>query len=142
MIRASLHPDGLASRIANLGQWRALDGLKATMMRASNDRTRETPMIIVHASATAIDGNLEELLAESRAHVARSLTEPGCISHEVTQGVNDPNRLVFAERWADMDALQTHFEVEGSREFGAAVARLTGGAFTLEMYEAEELTGP
>ncbi len=99
-------------------------------------------MIIVHGTATATEGNRDELLEASRAHVARSLTEPGCLSHEVTVGADDPNRLVFIERWADMDSLQAHFEVEGSREFGAAVARLTGGAFTLELFEAEELAGP
>ena len=99
-------------------------------------------MIIVHGSATAAEGNLDELLEASRAHVARSLTEPGCLSHEVTVGADDPNRLVFLERWQDMAALQAHFEVPASREFGAAVARLTDGAFTLEMFEAEELAGP
>ena len=102
----------------------------------------ERPMIIVHGSATATEGNRDELLEESRAHVARSLTEPGCLSHEVTVGADDPNRLVFLERWEDMAALQAHFEVPASRDFGAAVARLTGGAFTLEMFEAEELAGP
>ncbi|MCB0864891.1 MAG: antibiotic biosynthesis monooxygenase [Solirubrobacterales bacterium] len=99
-------------------------------------------MIIVHGTATATEGNLGELLDASRAHVARSLTEPGCISHEVTQGVDDPNRLVFIERWQDMDALEAHFTVPASAEFGATVARLTAGAFTLEMFEAEELAGP
>lgn len=99
-------------------------------------------MIIVHGTATASEGNLDALLEASRAHVARSLTEPGCISHEVTQGVDDPNRLVFVERWADMDALQTHFNVPDAHEFGAAVLTLTNGTFTLEMFEAEVVEGP
>ena len=99
-------------------------------------------MIIVYGTATATEGNADELLEESRAHVARSLTEPGCLSHGVTRDVDDPNRLVFIERWEDMDALQAHFEVPASREFGAAVARLTEGTFSLEMFEAEELAGP
>ena len=96
-------------------------------------------MIVVIGTATAASGQCDELLAASKAHVARSLQEPGCLSHEVTQGADDPNRLVFVERWEDMAALQAHFEVPASRDFGAAILRLTDGAFSLELFEASPL---
>ena len=68
-----------------------------------------------------------------------SRAEPGCIEHGVTIDANDGLRLVFFERWADLDALLVHFRVPASREFGAQAARLATRPPDLAAYDATEL---
>lgn len=92
-------------------------------------------MIIVTGSLTARVDTLDELTAESLAHVARSRVEDGCISHGVAIDCEDPLRLVFYERWRDRAALEAHFTQPGSAEFLAAVRRLASGAGSIETYE-------
>lgn len=96
-------------------------------------------MIIVTGSIQARADTLEELRRLSLEHVARSRAEPGCLEHVVAADVNDGLRLVFFERWADLDALLAHFKVPASREFGAQAARLAARPPELAAYEASEL---
>lgn len=96
-------------------------------------------MIIVTGSIQARADTLEELRRLSLEHVARSRAEPGCLEHGVAADVNDGLRLVFFERWADLDALLAHFKVPASREFGAQAARLAARPPELAAYEASEL---
>lgn len=96
-------------------------------------------MIIVTGSIQARADTLEELRRMSLEHVARSRAEPGCLEHGVAADVNDGLRLVFFERWADLDALLAHFKVPASREFGAQAARLAARPPELAAYEASEL---
>ena len=71
-------------------------------------------MIIVLGGVSIKEGRLVEALQISRAHVARSRLEPGCIEHGVHQDAENPGRLVFVERWESMASLQTHFAVPES----------------------------
>ena len=96
-------------------------------------------MIIVTGSIQARVDTFDEVRRLSIEHVARSRAEPGCIEHGVTIDANDGLRLVFFERWADMDALLAHFEVPTSREFGAQAAKLAARPPDLAAYDATEL---
>lgn len=96
-------------------------------------------MIIVTGTIHARADTIDEVRRISLEHVARSRQEPGCIEHGVTVDVDDSLRLVFFERWADMAALQAHFKVPASREFGAQAAKLAARPPELAAYEASEL---
>jgi len=96
-------------------------------------------MLIVTGSLSARADTLDALLKASLEHVARSRGEPGCLEHGVAIDANDGLRLVFFERWADRAALDAHFKVPASREFGALVARLSARPATLSVYEASEV---
>ena len=96
-------------------------------------------MLIVTGSIAARADTIDELRRASLEHVARSRGEPGCLEHGVATDVNDVLRLVFFERWADRAALDAHFKVPASREFGAAAARLSARPPTLELYDAREI---
>ena len=96
-------------------------------------------MIIVTGSAIARDGADAEMEKISLEHVLRSRTEPGCISHEVSRDVEQPHRFVFVERWTDMAALQVHFRVEASRQFGKNLAQLSDGKFEMTVYQADAI---
>lgn len=94
-------------------------------------------MIIVTGSAIAREGADAEMQRISVEHVLRSRAEPGCISHEVSRDVQQPNRFVFVERWADMVALQVHFRVSATRQFAKAMAELAGGQLEMTVYQSD-----
>lgn len=95
-------------------------------------------MIIVTGSITARADAREALQAVAQAHVRRSRTVAGCLTHEVLTDVDDPLRLVFIETWSDMASLQAHLATPETRGFGAMAAELGGGP-QLTIYEANVL---
>ena len=94
-------------------------------------------MILVVGSVIVQPGRLEEALALSLEHVLRSRAEPGCITHGVHQDAENPQRLVFVEEWADAAALQVHFRVPASRQFGKALGALAVEPPTMQVFQAE-----
>jgi quinol monooxygenase YgiN len=96
-------------------------------------------MILVIGSVTVGENSRAEALRHSQAHVGRSRSEPGCLSHEVTIDAENPNRLLFVERWDTMEDLERHFQVPGSSEFVAAMALLATVGQDLQLYESEEI---
>lgn len=99
-------------------------------------------MIIVLGSVVAQAGREAEALRLSEEHVARSRAEPGCLAHAVHRDVENPQRLVFVERWASQEALWAHFQVPASRAFGKALAALAVGAPTIELFDASTVAVP
>jgi quinol monooxygenase YgiN len=88
-------------------------------------RVRPVPgEIIVTGAVVGSDTTIDALLAAALAHVRRSRTEPGCLSHHVYRDAEEPNRLFFFERWADRAALDAHFAVPASLEFVARLREL------------------
>ena len=94
-------------------------------------------MIIVTGHAIAREGADEAMQKLAVEHVLRSRAEPGCVSHEVSRDVQQPQRFVFVERWRDMAALQAHFQVEASRQFAKSMAQLSDGRPEMAIYQAE-----
>ena len=93
-------------------------------------------MILVTGSVLARPDCIDQALAVSLAHVRRSRTEPGCISHNVSRDAENPLRLVFVEEWQDHATLMTHFGVAGSRAFIAALQPLVAEAPKMQVYSA------
>jgi len=81
-------------------------------------------VILVVGSVVVRDGKLAEAVSLSRAHVTRSRSEPGCLLHSVHQDIENPNRLVFVEKWAEGESLRKHFLVPESRAFAKALSSL------------------
>jgi quinol monooxygenase YgiN len=96
-------------------------------------------VIIVTGSVQARPDALDEVLRLSLEHVHRSRAEPGCLLHSVHRDVEDPNRLVFIEHWADRAALDAHFQVPASGAFVTGLRGLTTAPPTIEIYEATQL---
>jgi quinol monooxygenase YgiN len=93
-------------------------------------------VIIVTDSVQARPDARDDVLRLSLEHVHRSRLEPGCLLHSVHYDVEDPNRIVFIEHWADRDALDAHFDVPASGAFVAGLRDLTAASPTIEIYEA------
>jgi quinol monooxygenase YgiN len=98
-------------------------------------------MIIVTGAVKSKPGALQEVLRLSLEHVRRSRLEPGCLLHSVHQDVEDANRVVFVEHWADRDALMTHFGVAESRAFAKALNALAIERPTLHTFDVIQ-SGP
>jgi quinol monooxygenase YgiN len=96
-------------------------------------------MVIVLGSIVARPDTFSELLKLSQAHVARSRTEPGCLSHAVHQDTEHAQRLVFVETWADRAALAAHFQVPASRAFVKALGALVSEPPRISVYDATPL---
>jgi quinol monooxygenase YgiN len=96
-------------------------------------------MIVVTGSVTARPETFEEARRLSLAHVHRSRSEPGCISHAVHVDCENPLRLVFFEQWADRAALLAHFAVPASRDFVRALQPLAASATSMDIYDATKV---
>ncbi len=94
-------------------------------------------MILITGHAIAKPEYLSEALRISLEHVHRSRMEPGCLSHAVSQDVENPNKLVFVEQWADAEAVKAHFAVPASRVFGKALYRMAMEAPVIEIFYAQ-----
>lgn len=66
-------------------------------------------MIHLIATITIRPGSLETVVAAARPCLEATRAEAGCISYELFQSVEEPEKLVFVERWKDRAALTAHF---------------------------------
>lgn len=97
-------------------------------------------MIIVLGSVVVQQGSMDDALEQSQAHVARSRAEPGCIAHDVYSDPENPQRLVFVERWSDQAALAEHFKVPASRQFVMALGALVAEPPSMSIFDAEQVS--
>ena len=95
---------------------------------------------MITASVDIQPQHLAEALDLSLQHVRRSREEPGCVSHGVSQDAEDPNRLLFLERWADREALDRHFAVPEARAFARRLGELASAPAQMTVYTAEPAT--
>ena len=97
-------------------------------------------MIVVTGSIRAKAEHADEVERLAIEHVERSRTEPGCLLHSVHRDVEEPDRLVFLEHWADLEALRAHFAVPASTAFAREVAALAVDRPELAVYEAQQVS--
>jgi quinol monooxygenase YgiN len=94
-------------------------------------------MIVVTGHVIASEANRAEMLRIALEHVHRSRAEPGCVEHGVYVDAENPLKLHFFERWADLDAIRAHFAVPGSRTFAKQLRALAADAGKMYVLEAE-----
>lgn len=94
-------------------------------------------MIIVTGYVIASEATRPEMLRIALEHVHRSRAEPGCIEHGVYVDAENPMKLHFFERWADLDAIRAHFAVPESRAFAKQLRSLAADAGKMYVYEAD-----
>ncbi|WP_138757243.1 putative quinol monooxygenase [Modestobacter altitudinis] len=84
-------------------------------------------MLIILSSATATPGRRDELIAAARAIAAVTRSDRGCLSYDFAADLDDPDRVLGVEVWADRAALDEHMGHDHSREFLAAVPGMVTG---------------
>ena len=87
-------------------------------------------MIYSVVSMTIKPGKMEAFLAESRKVRPLVLAEDGCLMYDYTREIDsgsdrqepiDPNRVTLFEKWASLEALETHSAMPHMTEFVARV---------------------
>ena len=96
-------------------------------------------MIIITGNVLTNAETRAELEAICVAHSQRSRAEPGCIAHNVHEDCENKDLLVFIEKWADADAVKTHFAVPESGGFVAKLRELASVPPTIEIYSSQEV---
>ena len=96
-------------------------------------------MIIITGSVQSKPDTHQELVAICIEHSARSRAEQGCIAHNVHVDCENPERLVFLERWADAAAVKAHFAVPASGDFVKNLARLAATPPEMTIFSAEAI---
>jgi quinol monooxygenase YgiN len=66
--------------------------------------------VVVVGSFNARPGKEAEAVEAFKALVEPTHREEGCILYALHQGVDDPRRLAFIERWASRELLDAHLE--------------------------------
>lgn len=96
-------------------------------------------MVIVLGSIIVKEGRVEEALKISQQHVNRSRNEPGCIAHDVHIDSENPQRLVFVEKWSDHASLSLHFKESTSIEFVNKIKEIVTHSPEMTIYDATQL---
>ncbi|TRY29744.1 putative quinol monooxygenase [Aliiglaciecola sp. M165] len=96
-------------------------------------------MIIITGRVHIRENCLQDALALCLRHVEHSRAEDGCISHAVTQDVEQPKKLFFFEQWRDNDAVQAHFALPTSQQFVKNLSPLCESHPELTVYQAEKV---
>lgn len=92
--------------------------------------------IVVVGSFAARPGKEEDAVAAFRGLVEPTHREDGCILYALHQGLEDPQKLVFIERWASAAAHDAHMESAHIKDFLTRVEDLFGDNAQITRYVA------
>jgi quinol monooxygenase YgiN len=92
-------------------------------------------MIIVLARAEIDPEHLEPMREAARAMVAASRAEPGCREYVFSEELDAPGTLRVVERWASMEALESHFEEPHMARFQQALRDHPPRSLEIEVFE-------
>lgn len=97
-------------------------------------------MIVITGHVILTPEHRERMIALGAGHSARSRGEAGCLGHRCHVDVEQPDRLVFVEEWADIAAVRAHFAVPASAAFVAEMRALSPQPPVIRIYTAEDIT--
>jgi quinol monooxygenase YgiN len=92
--------------------------------RTLGDGVRWRAMIVVTGRVHIAPQNRERFIEVSTEMCRRSREEQGCAGYRVYADLEQDDRYVYVEQWADDDALQRHFAEAHTGAFLAALVPL------------------
>ena len=92
-------------------------------------------MLVVQSSASAAPGRRDELVAAAREVAAATRADPGCLAYSFSADVEDPDRILGVEVWADRTALDQHMGHAHTEHFLAIVPDLVAGQPMMDVHE-------
>jgi quinol monooxygenase YgiN len=84
-------------------------------------------MILVTGRVRVTAEDRERFVALATEMCRRSRDEDGCGGYRVYADLEQADRYVFVEEWADEDALQRHFREQHTREFMRGLGSVLAG---------------
>jgi quinol monooxygenase YgiN len=94
-------------------------------------------MLIVNGDATAAAGRRNELIAAARAVAAATRKDHGCLAYSFAADVENPDRVLSIEIWADRSALDAHLGHEHTAEFMSVAPGLVAGEPAMAFYDVD-----
>ncbi len=92
-------------------------------------------MLVVLSSAVAAPGRRDRLVEAARAVAAATRLDDGCVSYHFAADLDDPDRVLGVEVWADRAALDQHMAHDHTQAFLAAVPDLITGEPTSAFHD-------
>jgi quinol monooxygenase YgiN len=98
-------------------------------------------VLIVLATLPGKPEKRAELTAALTKAAAASRGDAGCLSYAFHVDLEDPDRFVSVETWADQASLDAHFQTPHLAELLAAAPDLLAGPPVIETYPAPDPQG-
>ncbi len=92
-------------------------------------------MVIFLGRARVRAEALEAVLAACREMIAQTPSEPGCISYHGHQVIDDPQSIVFVEKWASRAEMDAHLAAPHTQAFLGQIAAAVLAPPVLESYD-------
>ena len=91
-------------------------------------------MVIVVAILQVAEGKGNEVVEEFKKLVVKVRQDPGTISYNINQAIDNPDKILVYEKYEDMDALKYHGGTEHFKAFGQATRHLFAGRADITLY--------
>lgn len=95
-------------------------------------------MLIVIGDANAAPGRRDELVAAARAVTAATRGDSGCLAYSFASDVENPDRILSIEVWADRAALEEHMGHAHTEQFMEAAPGLVAGEPVMSFYDVPD----
>ena len=98
-------------------------------------------MLVVVGDATAAPGRRDELVAAARAVAAAARADRGCLAYSFAVDLEDEDRILSVEVWADRSALDEHMTHDHTHEFLRVAPGLVAGQPAMSFYDVPDGAG-
>jgi quinol monooxygenase YgiN len=92
-------------------------------------------MLIVIGDATAAPGRRDALVTAARAVAEATRRDHGCLAYSFAADIEDEDRILSIEIWADQAALDAHLDHAHTAEFLAVAPGLVAGEPVMAFYD-------
>jgi quinol monooxygenase YgiN len=99
-------------------------------------------MLIVIGDAIAAPGRRDELVAAAREIAGVTRGDRGCLAYSFAADVEDENRILSIEIWADQAALDEHMTHDHTQQFLRVAPSLVCGEPVMSFHEVPQDAGP
>ena len=94
-------------------------------------------MLLIQGWLKLATGEFDKVADETRAMVAATNAEDGCIHYSFSRDIGDPDLIHIAERWRDAEALGAHGKSAHMATFNKAMGGVAREGADLWLYNAE-----
>ncbi|MDP9102014.1 MAG: antibiotic biosynthesis monooxygenase [Actinomycetota bacterium] len=94
-------------------------------------------MLVVIASLPGRPDKREAIAAALTKAAAASRNDPGCLSYAFHSDLEEPDRYVSVEIWADQQSLDAHFGAPHVAELLSVAGDLLAGQPVIEVYPTD-----
>lgn len=96
-------------------------------------------MITVFAKVTPKENMADNIINEAKNLIRATCEEEGCIEYNLYAPVNEKDNLLFVEKWADKEHLESHLKQPHFVKFGSDIEDYLAKDLDISVYSSEEI---